>query len=104
MSDPLAVRLRSEHATVTEQLQAAKLIDSLVAENEKLVAALEIIAGNRPCADNLMGNVDIARAALGQDDPKLSQRVMLCTCGAVLENPAKYADHCAAFPSHFVNT
>lgn len=27
--------------------------------------------------------------------------VMLCTCGAVLESPAKYAQHCAAFPSHF---
>ncbi len=40
MSDPLAVRLRSEHATVTEQLQAAQLIDSLVAENTQLVAEL----------------------------------------------------------------
>ena len=40
MSDPLAVRLRSEHATVTEQLQAAHLIDGLVAENSELVAEL----------------------------------------------------------------
>ena len=43
MSDPLAVRLRSEHATVTEQLQAAHLIDGLVAENSELVAELRQI-------------------------------------------------------------
>lgn len=30
--------------------------------------ALEIIAGKRPCLDNLMGNVDIARAALARID------------------------------------
>lgn len=36
------------------------------AERDKaaLVAALEMIAGKRMCPDNLMGNVDIARAAL----------------------------------------
>lgn len=30
--------------------------------------------------------------------------VMLCVCGAVLETPAKYAEHCTAFPSHFTNS
>lgn len=31
---------------------------------DKLIEALEIIAGKRPCLDNLMGNADIALAAL----------------------------------------
>lgn len=44
MSDSLAVRLRSEHATTTEQLMDAKLIDSLVDENEVMRVALEAIA------------------------------------------------------------
>jgi len=34
--------------------------------NAGLVAALEIIAGERQCVDNLMSNVDIARAALAK--------------------------------------
>ena len=33
-------------------------------EIKRLREALEIIAGDRPCLDNLMGNVDVARAAL----------------------------------------
>lgn len=39
-------------------------ITSRDARIEKLEAALEIIAGQRPCIDNLMGNADIARQAL----------------------------------------
>ena len=39
-------------------------ITSRDARIEKLEAALEIIAGERPCIDNLMGNADIARQAL----------------------------------------
>mgnify|MGYP001408573248 CR=1 FL=1 len=31
---------------------------------DKLIEALVIIAGKRPCLDNLMGNADIALAAL----------------------------------------
>jgi hypothetical protein len=31
---------------------------------EELERALEIIAGKRPCPDNLMGNADLARSAL----------------------------------------
>ena len=34
----------------------------------------------------------------------VSKPVMMCACGAVLENPAKYAEHCRDFPSHFTNT
>ena len=41
-----------------------KAILSALRRIEKLEAALEIIAGQRPCIDNLMGNADIARQAL----------------------------------------
>lgn len=30
--------------------------------------------------------------------------VMLCGCGAVLETPSKYAEHCAEFPTHFTKS
>lgn len=40
-------------------------LKAVEAKVERLTEALEIIAGVRPCVDNLMGNVDIARAALG---------------------------------------
>ena len=33
-------------------------------EKAELVGALEMIAGEQPCNDSLMGNADIARAAL----------------------------------------
>ena len=33
-------------------------------EKAELVGALEMIAGEQPCDDSLMGNADIARAAL----------------------------------------
>ena len=36
------------------------------AEIKRLREALELIAGDRPCLDNLMGNVDVARAALAK--------------------------------------
>jgi len=42
---------------------AAKLF-RLIAVNVELIEALEIIAGERQCVDNLMSNEDIARAAL----------------------------------------
>ena len=35
-------------------------------EVQALRGALEMIAGMRPCPDSLMGNADIARAALAQ--------------------------------------
>ena len=37
-----------------------------------------------------------------QQEP--AKPVILCVCGAVLENPAKYAEHCSAFPSHFTQS
>ena len=42
---------RSENATLTAALEEARV-------------SLEIIAGKRQCLDNLMGNGDVARAAL----------------------------------------
>lgn len=39
-----------------------------------------------------------------EPDQEVSKPVMLCTCGTVLETPAKYAEHCAAFPSHFTQS
>ena len=38
-------------------------------EIERLRAALEMIAGVRPCPDNLLGNADIARIALKHEMP-----------------------------------
>lgn len=38
--------------------------DAATAERDRLLEALEIIAGYRQCMDNLMSNVDVARAAL----------------------------------------
>lgn len=38
--------------------------DAAIAERDRLLEALEIIAGYRQCMDNLMSNVDVARAAL----------------------------------------
>lgn len=43
---------------ITSRAEAAE------AKVERLTEALEIIAGRRPCIDNLMGNIDVARAAL----------------------------------------
>lgn len=37
---------------------------ALDAEITRLTTALEMIAGNRPCPDNLLGNADLAKAAL----------------------------------------
>jgi hypothetical protein len=36
-------------------------------ERDRLREGLEIIAGKRPCLDNLMSNQDVARAALHKD-------------------------------------
>lgn len=47
----------------TARKAAARLLE-LEAENARLREALEIIAGKRLCLDGLMGNVDVARAAL----------------------------------------
>jgi hypothetical protein len=44
--------------------QAAAELRRLSAVNATLLDALNIIAGNRPCVDNLMGDADIARAAI----------------------------------------
>jgi len=41
--------------------------DRMLVENERLRAALEMIAGRRQCLDNLLGNVEIARQALDRE-------------------------------------
>ena len=41
-------------------------LDASDARERRLREALEIIAGQRQCVDNLMGNADIARAALSE--------------------------------------
>lgn len=43
--------------------------DMADARERRLREALEIIAGQRQCVDNLMGNADIARAALSEVAP-----------------------------------
>lgn len=47
-----------------KELLLIKTIEEQAIEIKRLREALEIIAGDRPCLDNLMGNVDVARAAL----------------------------------------
>jgi hypothetical protein len=44
--------------------KAAAELRRLSAVNAILLDALNIIAGNRPCVDTLMGDADIARAAI----------------------------------------
>lgn len=44
----------------------AERIVLAVNSHDTLVEALEIIAGKRPCLDQLMGNVDVALAALSR--------------------------------------
>jgi hypothetical protein len=44
-------------------------IGELNATIDRYRAALEIIAGVRPCVENLMGDKDIARAALNPNNP-----------------------------------
>jgi hypothetical protein len=47
-----------------EKLPADSVVERMVAEVERLRGVLRIIAGQEQCLDNLMGNADIARAAL----------------------------------------
>lgn len=49
--------------------EALAVMDHLDARERRLREALEIIAGQRQCVDNLMGNADIARAALSEVAP-----------------------------------
>lgn len=51
--------------------------DHIEAQNKTIVemrAALEMIAGVRPCVDNLLGNADIARMALSKFNPNTPER------------------------------
>jgi len=69
-------RLRTERDVEVERWKAAletcrelrkydaTEIERLRKENAVMRQALEIIAGRRQCIDNLMGNVDVACAAL----------------------------------------
>lgn len=43
--------------------------DKAEVERDRLREALRIIAGYQQCIDNLMSNVDVARAALGENKP-----------------------------------
>jgi hypothetical protein len=52
-----------------EFVSLVETCEAMRAEIERLRAALEIIAGRRPALDNLMGNVDIAVAALDHQQP-----------------------------------
>ena len=49
--------------------EALAVMDHLDARERRLREALEVIAGQRQCVDNLMGNADIARAALSEVEP-----------------------------------
>lgn len=44
-----------------------EVLEQAADEIERLRAALRIIAGYEQCIDNLMSNVDVARAALGKN-------------------------------------
>lgn len=58
-------RWQKIHGAFTERQMKAYAIATLESsEVRKLREALEMIAGIRPCLDNLMGNVDIALTAL----------------------------------------
>ncbi|OBQ33421.1 MAG: hypothetical protein AN487_20440 [Anabaena sp. CRKS33] len=52
--------------TLAQMDQAAAELRRLSTVNATLLDALNIIAGNRPCVDNLMGDADIARAAIAR--------------------------------------
>ena len=67
-------RLRASIDTLIRERDAERrayngAITGHLAENEQLRVALEIIAGRRQCLDNLMGNVDVACAALDGKRP-----------------------------------
>jgi hypothetical protein len=62
MSD-IVDRLRDPEQSLTAS-DRFHLHKDAAAEIERLRAALEMITGERPCPDNLLGNFDIAYAAL----------------------------------------
>lgn len=72
MKQPKALRLADlldpskAEISISDVWGAAAELRRLHAENAKLRWALEIIAGKRLCPDGLMGNVDVARTALGE--------------------------------------
>lgn len=75
LAERTAAHHRTSHKAVKrlralwrEKQAAEARADILARRVEGLEAALEMIAGKRPCIDNLMGNVDIALAALKQKD------------------------------------
>ena len=63
----------AEVERLREELRQSS-IDITRAEVERLREALEIIAGYRPCIDSLMGNQDIAIAALQGETPVWAAR------------------------------
>lgn len=61
----LVPRLRAvDHMSVEDCFLQSHLFAQAADEIERLRAALRVIAGEAPCADNLLGNADIARIAL----------------------------------------
>jgi hypothetical protein len=59
-------RLEAKASQLASTLATRMLDKSKDKEIERLRAALEIIAGRRQCLDNLMGNMDVACAALDE--------------------------------------
>lgn len=71
--------------------QAAAELRRLSTVNATLLDALNIIAGNRPCVDNLMGDADIARAAIKKAEEGLLR--LSVVNAELLEALKKAADH-----------
>lgn len=57
---------RDELGWMVQRLAVSEAL--LEAKNKRLREALEIIAGCRQCVDPLMGNQDVAKAALRRED------------------------------------
>ena len=62
--DPFVYPYAPDH--LTSKVAAAELrrLARVKAQRDALLEALKMIAGTAPCADNLMGDKDIARAAI----------------------------------------
>ena len=63
-----ALRYDLDAAGISNREKEALELVELRAENERLMEALEIIAGCRQCVDPLMGNQDVAIAALRREE------------------------------------
>lgn len=73
--------------------------------------ACETYHGDQTCGCFAPGHTDMMVSPESLDAfmsenprPQFSTRVMLCTCGKVLETPAMYVAHCAEYPNHFTQS